>query len=46
MPFELKSGLIHLLPQLKGSPDEDLDKYLKDFHFVCDGIRSHGVVEE
>lgn len=44
--FELKPGLIHLLPQFKGSPGKDPHKHLKDFHFVCDGMRPHKVTED
>ncbi|XP_050941582.1 uncharacterized protein LOC127149752 [Cucumis melo] len=45
-PFELKPGLIHLLPNFKGSSREDPHKHLKDFHKVCDSIRPHGISEE
>ncbi|KAA0065657.1 retrotransposon gag protein [Cucumis melo var. makuwa] len=45
-PFELKSGLIHLLPIFKGSFGEDPHKHLKDFHMVCDSMRPHGISEE
>lgn len=31
-PFELKTGLIHLLPQFKGSAREDPHKHLKESH--------------
>ncbi|XP_062119327.1 uncharacterized protein LOC133833085 [Humulus lupulus] len=30
--FELKSGLIHLLPSFHGLPGEDPNKHLKEFH--------------
>ncbi|TYK27733.1 retrotransposon gag protein [Cucumis melo var. makuwa] len=42
-PFELKLGLIHLLPIFKGSFGEDPHKHLKDFHMEygrCGGRRS------
>ncbi|KAA0067359.1 retrotransposon gag protein [Cucumis melo var. makuwa] len=45
-PFELKPGLIHLLPIFKGSPGEDPHKHLKDFHMVFDSMRPHGISEE
>ncbi|KAA0062012.1 retrotransposon gag protein [Cucumis melo var. makuwa] len=45
-PFELKLGLIHLLPIFKGSSGEDPYKHLKDFHMVCDSMRPHGISEE
>jgi hypothetical protein len=35
MPFELKSGLIHLLPKFHGLAGEDPHKHLKEFHIVC-----------
>ncbi|KAK4390452.1 hypothetical protein Sango_2108500 [Sesamum angolense] len=35
--FELKSGLIHLLPTFRGLAGEDLHKHLKEFHVVCSG---------
>lgn len=44
--FELKPRFIHLLPIFKGNAREDSQKHLQDFHFVCDGMRSHGVTEE
>lgn len=44
--FELKSGLIHLLPIFYALAGEDLHKHLKEFHIVCDGMRLHGVTKE
>ncbi|KAL0294051.1 UNVERIFIED_CONTAM: hypothetical protein Sradi_6905500 [Sesamum radiatum] len=44
--FELKSGLIHLLPTFCGLAGEDLYKHLKEFHVVCSGMRPQGVTEE
>ncbi|KAL0287052.1 UNVERIFIED_CONTAM: hypothetical protein Scaly_2777400 [Sesamum calycinum] len=44
--FELKSGLIHLLPTFRGLAGEDPHKYLKEFHVVCSGIRPQRVTEE
>ncbi|KAL0447559.1 UNVERIFIED_CONTAM: Serine decarboxylase [Sesamum latifolium] len=41
--FELKSGLIHLLPTFRGLAGEDPHKYLKEFHVVCSGMRPQGV---
>ena len=32
--FELKSGLIHLLPTFRGLENEDPYKHLKEFHVV------------
>lgn len=44
--FELKSGLIHLLPSFYGNAGEDPNKHLKEFHVVCIGMKPHGVTEE
>ncbi|KAI9108566.1 hypothetical protein K1719_020450 [Acacia pycnantha] len=33
--FELKSGLIHLLPKFHGLAGECPIKHLKEFHVVC-----------
>ncbi|RDX84962.1 hypothetical protein CR513_33924, partial [Mucuna pruriens] len=33
--YELKSGLIHLLPKFHGLVGEDPHKHLKEFHVVC-----------
>ncbi|KAJ8771973.1 hypothetical protein K2173_027150 [Erythroxylum novogranatense] len=45
-PFELKSGLIHLLPTFRGLENEDPHKHLKEFHVVCSTMRPQGVTEE
>ncbi|KAL0336560.1 UNVERIFIED_CONTAM: hypothetical protein Sradi_4867900 [Sesamum radiatum] len=44
--FELKSGLIHLLPTFRGLAGEDPHKHIKEFHVVCFGMRPQGVTEE
>ncbi|KAH9715904.1 hypothetical protein KPL71_021247 [Citrus sinensis] len=44
--FELKSGLIHLLPKFHGFAGEDPHKHLKEFHVVCLSMRPQGVTEE
>ncbi|KAL0402416.1 UNVERIFIED_CONTAM: hypothetical protein Slati_4271500 [Sesamum latifolium] len=44
--FELKSGLIHLLPTFRGLAGEDPHKHLKEFHVVCSGMRPQEVTEE
>ena len=44
--FELKSGLIHLLPTFRGFENEDPYKHLKEFHMVCSSFRPQGVTEE
>ncbi|KAL0311504.1 UNVERIFIED_CONTAM: hypothetical protein Sangu_2445100 [Sesamum angustifolium] len=44
--FELKSGLIHLLPTFRGLAGEDPHKHIKEFHVVCSGMRPQGVPEE
>lgn len=37
--FELKSGLIHLLPTFHGLVGEDPHKHLKEFHVVCSTMK-------
>ncbi|XP_052171559.1 uncharacterized protein LOC127787541 [Diospyros lotus] len=44
--FELKSGLIHLLPTFHGLVGEDPHKHLKEFHVVCSSLKPQGVTEE
>ena len=44
--FELKSGLIHLLPTFRGLTGEDPYKHLKEFHVVCSTMKPHGITEE
>ncbi|XP_031099801.1 uncharacterized protein LOC116003999 [Ipomoea triloba] len=44
--FELKSGLIHLLPSFHGLTGEDPHKHLKEFHVVCSSMKPTGVTEE
>ncbi|XP_062086125.1 uncharacterized protein LOC133792231 [Humulus lupulus] len=44
--FELKSGLIHLLPSFHGLPGEDPNKHLKEFHIVCSSMKPAAVTEE
>ncbi|KAH9659001.1 hypothetical protein KPL70_023696 [Citrus sinensis] len=44
--FELKSGLIHLLPKFHGFAGEDPHKHLKEFHVVCSSMRPQGMTEE
>ncbi|XP_073137149.1 uncharacterized protein [Henckelia pumila] len=44
--FELKSGLIHLLPSFHGLVGEDTHKLLMEFHVVCTSMKPHGVTEE
>ncbi|XP_019183634.1 PREDICTED: uncharacterized protein LOC109178454 [Ipomoea nil] len=44
--FELKSGLIHLLPSFRGLAGEDPHKHLKEFHVVCLSMKPTGVTEE
>ncbi|XP_071901108.1 uncharacterized protein [Coffea arabica] len=43
--FELKSGLIHLLPTFRGIAGEDPHKHLKEFHVVCSTMKPQGVTE-
>ena len=44
--FELKSGLIHLLPTFHGLAGEDPHKHLTEFHVVCSTMKPQGVTEE
>ena len=43
--FELKSGLIHLLPTFHGLAGEDPHKHLKELHVVCTSMKPMGVTE-
>ena len=38
--FELKFGLIHLLPTFHGFAGENPNKHLKEFHVVCDRTKN------
>ncbi|RDX99218.1 hypothetical protein CR513_17765, partial [Mucuna pruriens] len=44
--YELKSGLIHLLPKFHGLAGEDPHKHLKEFHVVCSTMRLQGILED
>ncbi|RDY12866.1 hypothetical protein CR513_02293, partial [Mucuna pruriens] len=44
--YELKSGLIHLLPKFHGLAGEDPYKHLKEFHVVCSTMRLQGIPED
>ena len=44
--FELKSGLIHLIPIFQGFAGEDPHKHLKEFHMICSTMKPQGVTEE
>ena len=44
--FELKSGLIHLLPNFHRLAGEDPHKHLKEFHVVCMSMKPMGVTED
>ncbi|XP_071939675.1 uncharacterized protein [Coffea arabica] len=45
-PFELKSGLIHLLPSFHGLPGEEPYKHLQEFDVVCNSMKPPGIIEE
>lgn len=45
-PFELKSGLIHLLPTFRGLENENPHKHLKEFHVVCSSMKPNGITED
>ncbi|KAJ9130618.1 hypothetical protein P3X46_034306 [Hevea brasiliensis] len=44
--FELKSGLIHLLPKFHDLVGEDPHKHQKEFHVVCSSMKPQGVSED
>ncbi|XP_040947714.1 uncharacterized protein [Gossypium hirsutum] len=44
--FELKSGLIQLLPTFRGLQNENPHKYLKEFHVVCLSMKPQGITED
>lgn len=44
--FELKLGLIHLLPSFSGRVEEKPHKHLKEFIIVCERMRPHGITKE
>ena len=46
VPYELKTGLIHLLPKFNGLAGEDPHKHLKEFHIVCSTMKPHEVQED
>ncbi|XP_071917972.1 uncharacterized protein [Coffea arabica] len=45
-PFELKSGLIHLLPSFHGLPGEEPYKHLQEFDVVCNSMKPPDITEE
>ncbi|KAK8665054.1 hypothetical protein V6N13_005229 [Hibiscus sabdariffa] len=45
-PFQLKTGLIHLLPTFHGLPSESPHKHLTEFHLVCSSMKPQGVSED
>nr|XP_027082399.1 uncharacterized protein LOC113704724 [Coffea arabica] len=45
-PFELKSGLIQLLPSFHGLPGEEPYKHLQEFDVVCNSMKPPGITEE
>ena len=44
--FELRSGLIHLLPTFRGLVGEDLHKHLKEFHVICSSMKLQGISKD
>ncbi|XP_031096820.1 uncharacterized protein LOC116001056 [Ipomoea triloba] len=44
--FELRSGLIQLLPTFRGLENEDPHKHLKEFHVVCSSFKPQRVTED
>ncbi|XP_027174516.1 uncharacterized protein LOC113774148 [Coffea eugenioides] len=45
-PFELKSGLIHLLPSFHGLPGEEPYKHLQEFDVVCNSMKPPDITEK
>ncbi|KAK8697484.1 hypothetical protein V6N13_113629 [Hibiscus sabdariffa] len=45
-PFQLKTGLIHLLPTFHGLPSESPHKHLYEFNLVCSSMKPQGVSED
>ncbi|XP_071939267.1 uncharacterized protein [Coffea arabica] len=45
-PFELKSGLIQLLPSFHGLSGEEPYKHLQEFDVVCNSMKLPGISEE
>ncbi|KAL4386939.1 hypothetical protein GQ457_09G031260 [Hibiscus cannabinus] len=45
-PFQLKTGLIHLLPTFHGLPSESPHRHLNEFHLVCSSMKPQGVSED
>ena len=44
--FELKSGIIDLLPTFNGFAGEDPNKHLKEFHVMCSSMKPTRIFEE
>ncbi|XP_071902741.1 uncharacterized protein [Coffea arabica] len=44
--FELKSGLIHLLPSFHGLSGEEPHKHVKEFEMICSSMKPPRVTEE
>ena len=44
--FEVKSGMIHLLPKFNRFSSEDPNKHLKEFYVVCLSMKPLGIFEE
>ena len=44
--FELKSGLIHLLPTFHGLAGENPHKHLKELHVICTSMKPTGVTKD
>ncbi|RDY11458.1 hypothetical protein CR513_03863, partial [Mucuna pruriens] len=44
--YELKFGLIHLLPKFHGLVSEDPHKHLKEFHMLCSTMRLYGIPKD
>ena len=45
-PFELKSGLIHLLPSFHDLSGEEPYRHLQEFDVICNSMKPSGITEE
>ncbi|KAG8655769.1 hypothetical protein MANES_04G064966v8 [Manihot esculenta] len=46
VPFELKTGLIHILPKFSGRENENPHKHLKAFNMICSSMKPQGISED
>ena len=46
VPFELKTGLINILPKFRGRENENPHKHLKAFNIICSSMKPQGISED